>query len=95
MFVCLVQQLPVYWVWYYWITPTAWTLYGLIDSQLGDITTPLEANGGLVPVRNYLSNYFGFHHSFLPYVCIWHVGMVVLFGLVFATCIKIFNFQRR
>lgn len=90
-----VQQLPVYWVWYYWITPTAWTLYGLITSQLGDVTTTMQANGTLVVVRDYLKSYFGFSHSFLPYVCVWHIGLVVLFGFVFATCIKVFNFQRR
>ncbi|KAG0616226.1 hypothetical protein M758_5G099800 [Ceratodon purpureus] len=88
-------QLPVYWVWYYWITPTAWTLYGLITSQLGDVTSTMEANGSQIVVRDYLKGYFGFYHSFLPYVCVWHIGLVVLFGLVFATCIKVFNFQRR
>jgi ABC-type multidrug transport system permease subunit len=88
-------KLPVYWVWYYWITPTAWTLYGLITSQLGDVTTQMNINGGTIAVRDYLSSYFGFHKSFLPYVIIWHIGLVLLFGLVFAACIKIFNFQRR
>ena len=89
-------QLPVYWVWYYWITPTAWTLNGLITSQLGDVTSTIETNGGgFVAVRDYLKSYFGFHHSFLPYVAVWHIGLVLLFGLVFAVCVKIFNFQSR
>lgn len=88
-------QLPVYWVWYYWITPTAWTLYGLIGSQLGDVSSTMEANGRQVVVRDYLKGYFGFERSFLPYVAVWHIGLVLLFGLVFATCIKIFNFQKR
>lgn len=89
------QQLPVYWIWYYWITPTAWTLYGLITSQLGDVTSSVAVSGKEVYVRDYISSYFGFHKSFLPYVVVWHIGLVGLFGIVFAICIKIFNFQRR
>lgn len=92
---CVVQQLPVYWVWYYWITPTAWTLYGVITSQLGDVTSTMSSNGRTIAVRDYLREYFGFQKSFLPYVAIWHIGLVILFGIVFAVCIKIFNFQRR
>jgi len=87
--------MPVYWIWYYWITPTAWTLYGLITSQLGDVTSTMTSNGQQIEVIVYLKQYFGFRKSFLPYVVIWHIGFVLLFGIVFATCIKIFNFQRR
>jgi ABC-type multidrug transport system ATPase subunit/ABC-type multidrug transport system permease subunit len=99
-------SLPIYWVWYYWLSPTAWTLYGLVTSQLGDVTSPITVKGTYgthvqgtnetrLPMREFLDTHFGFHHSFLPYVAIWHVGIVLVFGLVFAISIKWINFQRR
>jgi hypothetical protein len=87
--------LPVYWIWFYWICPTAWTLYGLITSQLGQVTSDVNISGSEIPVREYLRQHFGYHYSFLPYVAIWHVGLVILFGVIFATAIRSFNFQRR
>jgi energy-coupling factor transporter ATP-binding protein EcfA2/ABC-type multidrug transport system permease subunit len=99
-------SLPIYWVWYYWLSPTAWTLYGLVASQLGDVTSLITVKGTYgthvqatnetrLPIREFLDTHFGFHHSFLPYVAIWHVGIVLVFGLVFAISIKWINFQRR
>jgi ABC-type multidrug transport system permease subunit len=88
-------KIPVYWIWFYWITPTAWTLYGLIVSQLGDIETFVNVNGVETKVRDFLHQHFGYHHNFLPYIVIWHISLVLLFGILFATCIKVFNFQRR
>jgi len=39
------QQIPVWWRWYYWAFPISWTLYGLITSQLGDNNAELEIQG--------------------------------------------------
>ena len=36
------QQIPIWWRWYYWASPVAWTLYGLITSQVGDKNASLE-----------------------------------------------------
>lgn len=38
--------IPVWWRWYYWCSPVAWTIYGLITSQVGDKDTPLMLAGG-------------------------------------------------
>ncbi|KAF3673549.1 Pleiotropic drug resistance protein 3 [Capsicum annuum] len=32
-------RMPIWWRWYYWACPVAWTLYGLVASQFGDIET--------------------------------------------------------
>ncbi|KAE8679805.1 Pleiotropic drug resistance protein 12 [Hibiscus syriacus] len=32
-------RIPKWWIWYYWICPMAWTVYGLILSQYGDVET--------------------------------------------------------
>ncbi|KAF2323288.1 hypothetical protein GH714_034464 [Hevea brasiliensis] len=35
-------RMPAWCSWYYWICPVAWTLYGLVTSQFGDIKETLE-----------------------------------------------------
>nr|DAD38857.1 TPA_asm: hypothetical protein HUJ06_013179 [Nelumbo nucifera] len=37
-------RISVWWRWYYWIFPVAWTLYGLVASQFGDIQDKLETD---------------------------------------------------
>ncbi|GJP69951.1 hypothetical protein CLOP_g945 [Closterium sp. NIES-67] len=32
-------EIPVWWSWFYYINPIAWSLYGLITSQLGTFRT--------------------------------------------------------
>jgi hypothetical protein len=62
----------------------------------GTYGTHVQAtNETTLPIREFLDTHFGFHRSFLPYVAIWHVGIVLVFGLVFAVSIKWINFQRR
>ncbi|CBI36221.3 unnamed protein product, partial [Vitis vinifera] len=87
------NRIPVWWRWYYWICPVAWTLYGLVTSQFGDIQdTLLDKNQ---TVKQFLDDYFGFKHDFLGVVAAVVVGFVVLFLFIFAYAIKAFNFQRR
>ncbi|CAM6091398.1 unnamed protein product [Calypogeia fissa] len=92
-------QVPIWWRWYVWATPTSWTLYGLVISQLGDDSTMMENLSRIphqtLPLNQYLAEHFGYHKSFLPYIAVEHVLLVALFGCVFAFCIKFFNFQRR
>ncbi|KAK9229255.1 hypothetical protein WN944_022214 [Citrus x changshan-huyou] len=58
-------RIPVWWRWYYWANPIAWTLYGLIASQFGDVEDQME-NGETV--KHFLRDYFGFKHDFLGVV---------------------------
>ncbi|KAF8395358.1 hypothetical protein HHK36_019304 [Tetracentron sinense] len=89
-------QIPVWWRWYYWASPVAWTLYGLVTSQVGDSNKEVQIPGaGSMPVKLFLKEYLGFEHSFLWAVIVAHVGFVILFFLVFAYGIKFLNFQRR
>ena len=83
----------MWWRWYYWACPVAWSLYGLVTSQFGDIEdTLLDSN---VTVKQYLDDYLGFKHDFLGVVAVVIVGFTVLFLFIFAFAIKAFNFQRR
>ncbi|XP_022148619.1 pleiotropic drug resistance protein 1-like [Momordica charantia] len=85
-------RIPIWWRWYYWICPVAWTLYGLVTSQFGDISEQMDTNQ---TVAEFVSSYFGYKHDFLGVVAAVHVGITVLFGFIFAFSIKVFNFQKR
>ncbi|PPD66911.1 hypothetical protein GOBAR_DD36212 [Gossypium barbadense] len=89
-------SMPVWWRWYYWVCPVAWTLYGLFVSQFGDVESPLE-DGDFVgqTVEQYLRSRYGFRHEFLGVVAAVILGFTVLFASIFTVSIKVFNFQRR
>ncbi|KAG5141732.1 hypothetical protein JHK82_017427 [Glycine max] len=42
-FVIARPSIPVWWRWYYWACPVAWTIYGLVASQFGDITNVMKS----------------------------------------------------
>ncbi|KAF7823264.1 pleiotropic drug resistance protein 2-like [Senna tora] len=89
-------MIPVWWRWYYWGSPMAWTIYGIFASQFGDIETPLDIPGeNSQAVNAYMKEKLGFHHDFLVPLIFGNIGWVVLFILVFAGCIKYLNFLRR
>ncbi|RWW57550.1 hypothetical protein BHE74_00035651 [Ensete ventricosum] len=87
------QRIPVWWRWYYWICPVAWTLYGLVASQFGDIYDQKIDNE--VAVADFVRDYFGFKHSFLGVVAVVVLAFPVLFAFLFAFSIKTLNFQKR
>ena len=89
---CL-QLIQVWWRWYYWASPVAWTIYGAIASQVADKTSPLEIPGrDPMPVNEFLKENFGFDHDFRVPVVFAHLGWVFLFFFVFAYGIKFLNF---
>ncbi|XP_022898531.1 pleiotropic drug resistance protein 2-like [Olea europaea var. sylvestris] len=89
--------IPIWWRWYYWASPVAWTIYGIFASQIGDQTGELELTGntGRARINDFLKDYLGYEHDFLIPVVFAHVGWVLLFFFVFAYGIKFLNFQRR
>ncbi|KAG5141572.1 hypothetical protein JHK82_017267 [Glycine max] len=88
------ESIPVWWRWFYRICPVAWTIYGLVASQFGDITNVMKSENE--SVQEFIRSYFGFKHDFIGVCAIMVSGFVVLFLLIFAVSIKpFFNFQRR
>ncbi|KAK4428052.1 Pleiotropic drug resistance protein 1 [Sesamum alatum] len=83
---------PVWWRWYHWANPVAWTLYGLVASQYGDVRDELDTKES---VEEFVRSYFGFRHDFVGVVAAVIVGFGVVFGFIFAFSIKAFNFQKR
>ncbi|GLJ45897.1 hypothetical protein SUGI_0966190 [Cryptomeria japonica] len=89
-------RLPVWWRWYYWASPFAWTMYGLVASQFGDVSEELVlADGTKQQVKEFLRTQFGYEHNFLGYVAAALIGFGLLFALTFAFSIKTLNFQNR
>ncbi|GAB4850133.1 transcription factor [Ancistrocladus abbreviatus] len=86
-------RIPVWWRWYYWICPVAWTLYGLIASQFGDVQHFIPEEGKTV--QEYIRHSLGIKHDFVGVVAGVIIAYVVVFAFIFAYCIKAFNFQRR
>ncbi|KAF3635241.1 hypothetical protein FXO38_24732 [Capsicum annuum] len=85
-------RIPIWWRWYYWGCPVAWTLYGLLVSQFGDVQTKLSDDE---TVEQFLRRYFGFKHEFLGVVAAVTVAYAVVSAFTFAFGIEVFNFQRR
>jgi ABC-type multidrug transport system permease subunit len=91
--------IPAWWIWYYWICPVAWTLYGLVISQFGDINDPVIVIGSPLDhnpsVKDYINSFFGYKYSFLSTVAGVLVMWPVFFAIVFVFAIKYLNFQTR
>ncbi|KAF3791142.1 ABC transporter G family member 32 [Nymphaea thermarum] len=91
------KRIPVWWRWYYWANPVAWSLYGLLTSQYGDLHDTIGSAGGTtaVTISSFLNDYFGFEYRLLGLAAVVVVGFAVLFAVIFALAIKLFNFQKR
>lgn len=91
------KRLPGWWRWYYWANPIAWSLYGLLTSQYGDLDEPMKLWDGVhsVSIKKFLRDYFEYRHDFLGIAGIMVVSFCVLFAFIYAFAIKSFNFQRR
>ncbi|MBA0774776.1 hypothetical protein Gotri_009963, partial [Gossypium trilobum] len=75
-------RIPKWWVWYYWICPVAWTVYGLIVSQYGDIVDTIKAPG-ISPdpmVKDYIKDQYGYDSDFIGPVAAVLVGFAVFFA---------------
>ncbi|CAL9060868.1 unnamed protein product [Musa banksii] len=90
------KMIPVWWRWLYWVNPAAWTLYGLMFSQLGDLDKPIHVPGNLdQPINVFLQDLFGFQDNDFTIIVALHFGVLVLFPFVFGFSIEKLNFQIR
>ncbi|KAI9109270.1 hypothetical protein K1719_019893 [Acacia pycnantha] len=90
-------KIPKWWVWCYWLCPTAWSLNGLLTSQYGDIDTKITVLGNPKPVAvgAFLKDYYGFHHDRLSIVAVVLIAFPIVYAFLFAYCIGKLNFQKR
>ncbi|KAK7388759.1 hypothetical protein VNO78_23586 [Psophocarpus tetragonolobus] len=90
------KRIPLWWRWYYWANPVAWSLYGLLTSQYGGDNHLVKlSNGNLMTITQVLKEVFGYRHDFLCVTAIMVAGFCIFFAVIFAFAIKSFNFQRR
>ncbi|XP_023759510.2 ABC transporter G family member 29 [Lactuca sativa] len=90
-------KIPGWWVWYYWICPMAWTVYGCIVSQYHDADNTIKVPGmGIDPaLTSYIKDYYGFELDFMGPVAAVLIGFCVFFAFLYATFLRFMNFQLR
>ncbi|XXG85868.1 hypothetical protein AAC387_Pa11g0879 [Persea americana] len=81
-------NIPGWWIWFYYISPVAWTLRGIISSQLGDVETQIVG-------PEYLEVSLGYGPGMIGVSAAVLVGFSLLFFSVYAASIKVLNFQKR
>ncbi|BFI27868.1 ATP-binding cassette, subfamily G (WHITE), member 2, PDR [Marchantia polymorpha subsp. ruderalis] len=92
-------KIPPYFIWIYWICPTAYALYGLVVSQYGDLhgddhlMTTLD--GSKVSVAYFTEHHFGFKHGFIGGVAGLASIYPLVFAVIFVICISKLSFQHR
>ncbi|KAG7637916.1 ABC transporter G family member 31 [Arabidopsis thaliana] len=93
----LVQKplIPVWWIWFYYICPVAWTLQGVILSQLGDVESMINEPLFHGTVKEFIEYYFGYKPNMIGVSAAVLVGFCALFFSAFALSVKYLNFQRR
>lgn len=89
------QNIPDWWIWFYYICPVAWTLRGVITSQLGDVDTQIVGPSFKGSVKEYLEVSLGYGGGMIGVSVAVLVGFNLFFFAVFAFSAKVLNFQRR
>lgn len=90
------ELIPVWWRWVYWANPAAWTVYGLMFSQLGDQTELILVAGQPdQTVREFLEGYLGLEDRYFNLVTCLHFAIIALFAFLFFISLKHLKFQRR
>uniref|UniRef100_A0A0E0FCJ2 ABC transporter domain-containing protein n=1 Tax=Oryza meridionalis TaxID=40149 RepID=A0A0E0FCJ2_9ORYZ len=94
-FILPAPQIPKWWVWLYYLTPTSWTLNALLTSQYGNIEKEVRAFGETKSVSIFLNDYFGFHKDKLSLVAAVLITFPFVLIILFSLSIEKFNFQKR
>ncbi|XP_052887191.1 ABC transporter G family member 31-like [Gossypium arboreum] len=88
-------RIPGWWIWFYYICPVAWTLKGIISSQLGDVETMIVEPTFKGTVKEYVSTVFGIDSDVTGLAVAVLIGFCILFFGVFTLSVKFLNFQKR
>ncbi|XP_052877846.1 pleiotropic drug resistance protein 3-like isoform X3 [Gossypium arboreum] len=88
-------KFPKWWVWGYWISPSSWSLKGLLTSQYGDIEEEIVAFGEKKALNAFLDSQYGYKYQDLPIIAIVLLTFPLVFASVFAYGIAKLNYQRR
>ncbi|KAF7045545.1 hypothetical protein CFC21_054641 [Triticum aestivum] len=94
-FILPAPQIPKWWTWLYYLTPTSWALNALLTSQYGNIEKEVKAFGETKSVSIFLNDYFGFHQDKLSIVATVLVAFPFVLIILFSLSIEKLNFQKR
>ncbi|KAL0038217.1 hypothetical protein WJX79_008741 [Trebouxia sp. C0005] len=85
-----------WWVWAYYLNPLAWTTYGLVASQLGDVQSLVtQPNGSQISIANYVSVNWDFQHRYIGWCLLILLGFCTFFRVVSAIALQQLHFQSR
>lgn len=84
------QSISGWWIWFYYVFPVSWTLKEIISSQLGDAETMIEG-----PVKQYLEVSLGYGDGMIGVSMASPFAFIFLFFSIYATSLKLINFQNR
>ncbi len=90
------QVIRGWWLWAYYLNPLAWTTYGLVASQLGDVQSLVsQPNGSQISIADYVSVTWDFQHSHIGWCLLVLVGFCTFFRVVSAIALQQLHFQSR
>ncbi|XP_010449957.1 PREDICTED: ABC transporter G family member 42 [Camelina sativa] len=88
-------NIPKWWIWMYYLSPTSWVLNGLLTSQYGDMDKEILAFGEKKKVSAFLEGYFGYKYDSLALVAVVLIAFPILLASLFAFFIGKLNFQKK
>ncbi|KAF9599140.1 hypothetical protein IFM89_035419 [Coptis chinensis] len=88
-------SIPGWWIWFYYISPVAWTLRGIVNSQLGDSEDHIVGPGFEGTVKEFLETSLGFGPGMVGVGVAVLAAFVIFFFGIFAISVRKLNFQRR
>ncbi|XP_010532489.1 PREDICTED: ABC transporter G family member 41-like isoform X2 [Tarenaya hassleriana] len=89
------SNIPRWWEWMYYLSPTSWVLNGLLTSQYGDVEKEISVFGQKKTVPDFLEDYFGYRRDFLAVVAAVLFAFPALLAFLFAFFIGKLNFQKK
>lgn len=92
----LMQAIRGWWIWAYYINPLAWTTYGLVASQLGDVQSLItEPDGSQTSVADYVRTNWDFKHSHTGWSALVLIGFCIFFRVISTVALQKLHFQSR
>lgn len=82
---------------YYFLNPLAYTIWGLIGSQLSDVADVMltSQTGMQMALNEYMTTTYKFRHAFIGVAAAVLIAFIVLFHLLTAFALQRLNYLKR
>ena len=86
-----------WWLWAIYASPTSWTLWGTVTSQLGDVENEflIDMSGNQVSVAQFVRDFFGFRHDWVGYTVLLLIAFILFFRVTAVWALCYLNFSKR